>query len=502
MNIIQTIEDPALLGGSFKSLDTWRAWFIVLKALFNLPIEDADDLKTLQDCTGLVNPPSERIQEASIISGRRSGKSFVTSIIGVFLACFKDWTPFLTAGERAWVFIIAVDREQAKIIKGYVSGILNSSKILRGMIDQELKEEIHLKNRVSIGIKTCSFRGVRGYTVACAILEETAFWRSDESANPDSEVITALRPALTTIPDSLLISISTPYSRRGVLWETFRKNYGQAGKTFVWKSPSLKMNPTLNQDIIGDALKDDPAAARAEWLAEWREDIEGFLSLDLVEAVVIPGRGDLPKMTGVKYLAFLDPSGGRNDSFTIAICHREKSEKIIIDVLRERRPPFRPTEVVAEFSMLLKNFGITSAKSDRYGGEWVTEAFQKHGITVEASEFSASELYVEFLPIILNGAVELPDNARLTAQLVNLERRTRTGGKDLITHFPGGHDDLANAAAGAVFLATDRNTVHLWIAGCGDRGVKNYLKKEVVNSVKDDLRKEVFNSVFEITYRR
>jgi hypothetical protein len=265
---------------------------------------------------------------------------------------------------------------------------------------------------------------------------------------------------LTTIPDSLLISISTPYSRRGVLWETFKKNYGQAGKTFVWKSPSLKMNPTLSQDIIGDALKDDPAAARAEWLAEWREDIEGFLSLDLVEAVVIPGRGDLSRVTGVEYLAFLDPSGGRNDSFTAAICHSEKSGKIIIDVLKERRSPFRPTEVVGEFSMLLKNFGITSATSDRYGGEWVNEAFRKHGITIEPAELSASELYVEFLPIILNGAVEFPDNSRLTAQLVNLERRTRTGGKDLITHFPGGHDDLANAAAGAcVALTAENNAV-------------------------------------------
>ena len=458
--IIDAIQDRNLLGGSFKSLDTWRAWFIVLKALFGLPIEDPDDMKLYRDCTGLVNPPGERIREAAIIAGRRSGKSFITAVIAVFLACFKNWAPFLTAGERAWVFIIAVDREQAKIIKGYVSGILNSSKILRGMIDQELKEEIHLKNRVSIGIKTCSFRGVRGYTVACAILEETAFWRSDESANPDREVITALRPALTTIPESLLISISTPYSRRGVLWETFKKNYGQAGKTFVWKSPSLKMNPTLSQDIIGDALKDDPAAARAEWLAEWREDIEGFLSLDLVEAVVIPDRGDLPKVTGFEYLAFLDPSGGRNDSFTIAICHSEKSGKIIIDVLKERPSPFRPTEVVAEFSMLLKNFGITSATSDRYGGEWVNEAFRKYGITIDPAELSASELYVEFLPIILNGAVELPDNSRLTAQLVNLERRTRTGGKDLITHFPGGHDDLANAAAGAcVALTAENNAV-------------------------------------------
>jgi hypothetical protein len=324
------------------------------------------------------------------------------------------------------------------------------------MIELERQEQIDLKNRVSIGIKTCSFRGIRGYTVACAILEEVAFFRSDESANPDKEVVNALKPSLATIPESLLISISTPYSKRGILFETFRKYYGQAGKTFVWKSESSKMNSTLDASIIKDALKDDPAAARSEWLAEWREDVQTFLSQDAVEGVVIPGRGDLPKIDGVSYSAFLDPSGGRNDSFTAAICHSEKSGKIIVDVLRERRSPFRPSEVVSEFSAVLQAYGITSAKSDRWGGEWVSESFRKHGITVEASEFSVSELYVEFLPIILNGAVELPDNARLTAQLVNLERRTRTGGKDLITHFPGGHDDLANAAAGAV-VATSIN---------------------------------------------
>jgi hypothetical protein len=36
---------------------------------------------------------------------------------------------------------------------------------------------------------------------------------------------------------------------------------------------------------------------------------------------------------------------------------------------------------------------------------------------------------------------------------VSLERRTSRGGKDSIDHPPGGHDDLANAAAGALVIA-------------------------------------------------
>jgi hypothetical protein len=60
--------------------------------------------------------------------------------------------------------------------------------------------------------------------------------------------------------------------------------------------------------------------------------------------------------------------------------------------------------------------------------------------------------------------IELLDNQRLLNQFASLERRTRAGGKDLITHPPGGHDDLANACAGAVYYAnkTGRHSFFIW----------------------------------------
>jgi hypothetical protein len=54
------------------------------------------------------------------------------------------------------------------------------------------------------------------------------------------------------------------------------------------------------------------------------------------------------------------------------------------------------------------------------------------------------------------------DVPRLHAQLVGLERRTARGGRDSIDHAPGAHDDLANAAAGA--LASFRTTASAWVA--------------------------------------
>lgn len=456
MTIIEAIWDPALFRSAFKDLGTWRAWMIYLRALFGLPGIQGADLKLFQECTGLNEPPRERIRESFVICGRRSGKSFVSALISVFLACFHDWAPYLAPGERGFIFIIAVDKAQAGIIRRYVGGLLHGSAILKRMIEKETIEGIDLKNGVSISVKTCSFRSLRGYTVLCAIMEEVAFWRSEESANPDREVLAALRPALSTVPDSLLIGISTPYSRTGILWQQFKENFGQSGRPLIWRAPTKTMNPMIDQGLIDKAIADDPETAKAEWTAEWRSDISAFLPAEAVGACIISGRYELPPIVDVQYRAFIDPSGGQSDSFTLGIGHEEGSGKVVLDVLRERRPPFQPQGVAAEFSDVLKAYHLTMATSDRYAGAWVSEAFAKHGITIQSSELMASEIYLEFLPLVSGGRVELLDLKRLTSQLAGLERRARVGGKDMVTHYPGGHDDLANSAAGVCVLVAWR----------------------------------------------
>ena len=451
MNIIEAIQDPKLFGGLFKDPATWRSWLVFLRALFGLPIEDPADLELFRRCTGLSEPPKERIRECAAICGRRSGKSFISALTAVFLACFKDWTPYLNRGERGMIFIIAVDRTQARIIKEYISAIIDETPILRKLVKEDLKEEIVLKNRVTITIKTNSYRSIRGFTCLAAILEETAFWRSDMTANPDREVVNALRPALGTIPESLLISISTPYSRRGILYDTYKRSFGQAGRVLVWKAPSLTMNPTLDAEIIKAALRDDPAAAAAEWECSWRQDIEGFLPFEALEACVPTGRTEIPPLHGVKYTAFIDPSFGGQDSFTLAIAHAELNGRVrILDFMREAKPGFRPEEVVREFAALIHSYRCFEVISDRFSREWVKLEFEKWGVLVKYSPKSVSELYLDFLPLVTSRAVELLDNRRLIGQLGNLERRVRGGGRDLVTHFPGQHDDLGNAAAGVL----------------------------------------------------
>lgn len=455
MNIIDAIHSEKIFKPLFKDIETWRLWEVYLKALFGLPIEDKKDRKLLKDCTGLKSHrPWTRTRESFVICGRRSGKSYISAIIAVFLAVFKDWGGFLSPGEKGWIFIIANDKSQARIVKSYISGILKSNATFNNLVHKDLTWEIELKNQVSIMVKTASFRTLRGYTLLAAILEEIAFWRSDESANPDKEILAAVRPSLATIPDSLLIGISTPYSRAGVLFEMFKKHYGKAGGPLIWRAATGLMNPTIDKSIIKEALKDDPSAAAAEWQAEWRKDIAAFIPPELVEAVTVLGRYELPKIPDAYYLAFTDPSGGRQDSFTLAIAHKdEESGKAILDLIREVKPPFAPENVVLEFSETLRSYGVEEVEADRYAGEWVVDAFRRNGIEVIPSERSKSEIYLEFLPLINNGTVELLDRKIIVAQLTSLERKTRSGGRDVIDNFFG-HDDVANSLCGACIKAS------------------------------------------------
>ena len=166
----------------------------------------------------------------------------------------------------------------------------------------------------------------------------------------------------------------------------------------------------------------------------------------------------MPSVSDLRYFAFCDPSGGSQDSMTLAIAHHENG-RALLDLVLERRPPFSPKAVVKEFVATLKQYSISSVTGDRYGGEWPRERFREHGISYEPSEKTKSEIYGEVLPSLNSGKVELLDNARLLSQLRGLERRTSRSGRDTIDHSPGGHDDVANAAAGALMLALKRGAM-------------------------------------------
>lgn len=452
LSILDAATDENLFAPWFTDREHWQAWFAFLAALFALPMT-AEQLAIYQRCTGRTEPPAKPETEAWMVIGRRGGKSLTMALIATYLAVFRDYAQYLAPGERATIMVIAADRKQARVVMRYVKGFL-ALPMLDKLVERETAESFDLTNRVTIEVNTASFRSVRGYTIPVAIADEIAFWRSDESANPDTEILDALRPAMATIPGAMLLCASSPYARRGALWEAYRRHYGKEGApALIWKAPTRTMNPTVPQLLVDEAIERDAASASAEYLAEFRTDVESYISHEAVRACIEPGIRERAPERRNRYIAFVDPSGGSHDSMTMAVAHRE-GDTAILDAVREVTAPFKPEQVVEEFADLARRYRIVRVTGDRYAGEWCREQFRRCGLNYELADKPKSDLYRDLLPAINSGAVDLLDHERMVNQLIQLERRTGRGGRDSIDHPPGGRDDVANAVAGVVVMAT------------------------------------------------
>jgi hypothetical protein len=457
ISIIDALAEPSLLGQSLVGgIESWGPWLGFLRAFFGLPMDD-DEAELYRACTGRQGLPEGRFRTGYLICGRGGGKSFMMALIAVYLACFRDWTAGLAPGGKPIVLLVAPTREQAKIALGYVVGILERSPVLRPLIASVTASVVELKTGVSVEIVSANYRAVRGRAVCCCLIDECAFLRQDESANPDVEIVNAIEPALGRFGEKGVLLIgSTPYARRGVLYEGFRDYHGKEDIDAVcWVSPTRTMNPTYDQKVIDKAIAKDEARGRSEYFAEFRSDIEGFLNRDAIEACVSIGvfeRGPLPKF---KYVGFVDPAGGSGgDAMTLAIAHQE-GNVAILDVIRERKPPFSPEAVTSEFCELLKTYKLAVVTGDNYGSGLAQEPFKKRGINYVVSDRVRSELYLSALPLINSRRVDLLDHSKMLMQFMTLERRVGRSGKDSIDHSPnaGCHDDVANAVAGAIVNA-------------------------------------------------
>ncbi len=459
MTIVEYMEDPYRFGKVFKDLSSWSNWMVFLKALYSLPMSE-DELDIYRYFTGRTTPPSEPFEESWICSGRRSGKSSIASVIAVFEALQGGWKERLSGGETPYIFCMANDKDQAKLIWDYIRHLLQMAA--SPQIKREAAGQLDLVNGTSIIVKAGSLRSLRGYTLALAIIDECAFFYQEEGryANPLEEIVTALEPALIQAkgksPAAKIIGLSTPYTRSGLLWEKVQENLGNdSSDVLVWKSSTLDMNPSFSRKKIEKAVEKNPKM-RSEYFAEFREDISTLLDPSLLDSAM-GGEGSrhLPLMYDPtkRYYAFLDPSSGRQDSFAMAIGFREGySDQIVVARYQERTSPCDVAKVADEYADILKGYGLNRAISDRHASGWVETAFKKRHIDIEFTNQNKSDLYLEFAGLLATGRLWLPYSDRLRSQFLGLERRLEKSGLEKVDHSPfgGPGDDVANAVAGLV----------------------------------------------------
>src|SRR6516165_2897665 len=413
--------------------------------------------------TGRACEPQMPVHELVAIVGRRGGKSRAMATLLCWLAALCDHRAMLASGEVGTALLISRDQRIARIILGYCEGILEASPYLRGLVKNRTQDSIELSNRITIEVRPCNFKTLRGPTYIAIVADEVAFWfTSTDFANPDIEVLASVRPGLLTTRGPLMM-VSSAYAMHGELYDAFKKYYGPAGSPsiLVAHGTSRDLNPLLPQAEIDRELERDPVRNRAEYLSEFRGDIEGFIPRAAVEACGGDYRELEPRL-GIIYFCFVDAASGSEggDSYCVAIGHKD-GDQIIIDCVREVIPPFSPSDTVSNVAVpLCKAYRVTKVWGDNYAAEYAKEPFRKAGIFYDLWPQHKSELYRDpLLPLINSKRITLPRIDRLINQCCQLERSVKRSGRDEISHPTHGHDDLINSVAG-VAAVVSRKALH------------------------------------------
>jgi hypothetical protein len=452
--VVDSLTDSNLFASAFQPADSWRVWLIALRLLFGLPLSAAE-WRIASTCTGRTQVFAAPPAEAWFLCGRRSGKSRILALLAVCAACFRDYSQYLAPGERALVMVLAKDRDQAQVIFAYARALIAETPMLAALIEHETAETLELTNGVVIAVHTNSYKSVRGRTLVAALGDEIAFWEADDSRNPAEAVIRALRPSLATIPGGFLLFASSTYTADGVLFDAYSKHFGKdSSPVLVWKADTLTMNPSFRREVVDAAYAADSKDAAAEYGSEWLVDVRQHFPEADINAAIMVDRQAIARDVTAEYVGFCDPSGGAQDSMTLAVAHLDASRICVLDRLEVVKPPFKPEDVCQRFADILSAYGLTDVTGDRYGSEFTVSAFRRVGINYRASELTKSEIYIGAQPLFTQRRIELLDIPLLAGQLRRLERRARAGGRDLVDHPRGAHDDAANSACGALVLAS------------------------------------------------
>jgi hypothetical protein len=460
MKLFDFMVDPHL--GAMGE-PSFRAWHVVARLIDgDAHLLDAGDLALARLITQRDRFPTQPVREFYAGIGRRGGKSRFASV----LACWKasaDYSDKLARGERAVSAVIATDRSQAGLIFNYARGAITGSPLLAQTLEGETTDSLTLSHGTTLEVHTASLRSTRGRSFACVLLDEAAFLRDAESANPDIELVRAVRPGLITLGGMLAV-VSSPYMRRGLLFEAHRKHFGNNDSPALYVSGDSRVfNPTLDNSQIEEAIADDPEGAAAEWRGEFRSDLSAAFAPEWIERAVDVGVFERARVSALPadrgaphYCGFTDPAGGGGrDSWTAGVAHAD-GDAAVLDALLEIRPPFSTADAAQQVAQFLKGYGLASVSGDRYAGRWPADALAGHGLQYIESERVRSDIYREAIPLFSAGRVRLIDNARLATQFKLLERRVSPGGRDVIDHGRSGNDDCSNSAAGALVLAATR----------------------------------------------
>jgi hypothetical protein len=491
----------------FQKTVDWTPWRVFVKAVYALPMT-AEELAIFRKHTGRRWPPVRPVQEVWAAVGRRGMKTSILGLLAFYQSICRDYSEHLAERETAWSVTISTNMGDALKIHENVDAILNCHQLAHFRHGKGKVGSIPLRVGVEVKARANKITAGRGRAIVFAGLDEIGFYRTKGAAIPDEEVLRGIRPAMANVEGALLAAMSSPYAMRGELYRAYEDYFGQDVEDYLfWMADTISMHdtPRIRAFVAKEYAKDAVSAASEFGTPEdgikFREDVLLFVSPAVVKAATVAGRQELApcSMRPAKgneseprrfhYFAFVDVSGGSSDAYTLAVAHWDREiphldatgqpktqqaldakgeprvdpdgraimapvkGKAVLDYVRAWAAPFNPKAVTREAAQDVKRYHLVWVTGDAYAGLWPSTEWADHGIGYHVSEKDKHHIYKDALPTLNSGFVELLDRESTNAQIKDLDRRVTPTGQERIDHKPGGHDDEANAALGALELA-------------------------------------------------
>lgn len=467
-----------LFGGLSPKDKSWFAWSVLMKVYDGIGLNRAESKFFREVSGGLEHEKGKRWpQNWMLIIGRGGGKTrFISRIIPYRALTFKN---ALHPGQKAENTIIAPSLTAGMTGFEYVEGMLEDNEVLYGQLAPEhvgsnpiIKNSqmarMNFKNRTMIRLTAVTRISGRGRSIYTLVMEEAAHFKT-EGRFSDEEVYKSARPAMGRFgTDSMCFVITTPWTKDGLVWKVFKKYYGvENNRWLVIRGTTKQFNPLISDEFLSQEESDDPLYFQREYLADFVDAIAAAFSADAIEDCTITGRSALPPKFGAQYFGYVDPAslsqsaGAKfNDEFVSGVAHCERG-KVIIDAYKSFAPEqngkrYLPDDAISESIELFSRYGVHEVKGDHFASGYIEPKFVQAGFAFEPIKLSKSDLYVEMMPMLNDGNIELLDCEYTNSQLKRLERRRGRNGRDRIDHVDKGHDDRANMVAGLVYMGKEK----------------------------------------------
>jgi len=386
---------------------------------------------------------------------RQSGKSWI-------LAALIIWYCSLHSNHLA--LIVAPGLRQSMILSDKIHDLLNriDAGIRRRIILTALRTVIRFRNGSQIVALPNSEHLLRGYTAHLIVVDEAAFFHNDETI-----FLHVLTPMMATTNGTMIVS-STPWGKKTVFY--------QLNQDPDWLHIHIPWTMAVKegrypQDFVKDLMKMKelrPQVFKMEYEAEFVEDIDAWLTQDLLAKVVDEALEYHPFDSKPRGRFYIGVDLAERVDYS-AICAVEKEGQTLKLVHRHKFP--RGTSLAAVI-------GYIKTLRDRWSrvykvyvdttkhGDYLIEDMRQAGVPeaegITFTQQKKQEMAQLMKQRMAEGRFRMPYDRELLDEL-NIEKYelTKTG-HIRFSHPEGTHDDQFWALALAIYAA-EREKTHTLI---------------------------------------